>query len=194
MKSPTDLHVNYEIFRGDKLEFRQSNSSAAFIRGEAEEDLQEGYIRQGNLLHRLFSEIRTADDVARVLQRMEVEGLFTPPLSVDSIRKLVERALSNRQAARWFDSDWEVFNECTLVYMENGEMKSCRPDRVMKRPDGSEVIVVDFKFGKPDEEYKRQVRKYISRLQEMGYKRVSGYLWYVYKNKVEEVVYDEEAK
>lgn len=194
VKSPTDLRVNYEIFRGDKLEFRQSNSSAAFIRGEAEEDLQESYIRQGNLLHRLFSEIRTAADVTRVLQRMEVEGLFTPPLSVDSIRKLVERALGNRQAACWFEPGWEVFNECTLVYMENGEMKSCRPDRVMRRTDGSEVIVVDFKFGKPDEKYKKQVRKYISRLQAMGYKQVSGYLWYVYKNKVEEVVYDEDNK
>ena len=56
----------------------------------------------------------------------------------------------------------------------------------MVSPD--QIIVVDFKFGKPKDEYHEQVREYIRILQSMHTdKRVVGYLWYVYKNKVEQI-------
>ena len=35
--------------------------------------------------------------------------------------------------------------------------------------------------------YLKQVREYIHLLEEMGYQHISGYLWYVYTNKIEEV-------
>ena len=47
--------------------------------------------------------------------------------------------------------------------------------------------VIDFKFGKPKEEHHAQVASYMALLETMGYKQVSGYLWYVYSNKIEEV-------
>ena len=50
-----------------------------------------------------------------------------------------------------------------------------------------EVIVVDFKFGKPYPEYNEQVREYMHLLQDMGYTQVSGYLWYVFYNQLEEI-------
>ena len=78
-----------------------------------------------------------------------------------------------------------MYNECAILYWENGELQTRRPDRVMMK-DG-EVIVVDFKFGKPYPEYDEQVREYMSLLQEMGYTQVSGYLWYVFYNQLEEI-------
>ena len=52
---------------------------------------------------------------------------------------------------------------------------------------GDEVVVVDFKFGKPDADYHRQVREYMQLLRDMGHQQVKGYLWYVYSNQIEEV-------
>ena len=46
------------------------------------------------------------------------------------------------------------------------------------------MVVVDFKFGTPSEAYNEQVRGYMDLLHDMGYTRVKGYLWYVYKNKL----------
>ena len=79
-----------------------------------------------------------------------------------------------------------------------------RPDRVMLRegaadevPDGENrqpsttVVIVDYKFGHyhgPDtsigDNYARQVQHYATRLREMGYARVEGYLWFVDAGKV----------
>jgi CRISPR/Cas system-associated exonuclease Cas4 (RecB family) len=53
--------------------------------------------------------------------------------------------------------------------------------------DGNKMIVVDFKFGRQNEDYKKQVRKYMELLEEMGYNNVKGFLWYVYTNKIDEV-------
>ena len=53
--------------------------------------------------------------------------------------------------------------------------------------NGSDAVVVDFKFGKHKEEYIRQVREYAHLLREMGYENVKGYIWYVYSNKIVEV-------
>ena len=64
-------------------------------------------------------------------------------------------------------------------------MEEHRPYRVMT--DGKEFVVVDFKFGKEREEYKKQVQQYMEILIRMGHKKVSGYLWYVVKNNVVEV-------
>ena len=65
-------------------------------------------------------------------------------------------------------------------------MEKRRPDRVMMSPD--RIIIVDFKFGRPEEEHQKQVARYIEILQDMyPQKRVEGWLWYVYKNKTEKV-------
>jgi hypothetical protein len=60
-----------------------------------------------------------------------------------------------------------------------------RPDRVMT--DGKETIVVDFKFGREHTEYMDQVREYMLLLKQMNMPKVSGYLWFVYSNKIVEV-------
>ena len=82
---------------------------------------------------------------------------------------------ANSEIAEWFDGSWErVLNERDIIY----EGKSYRPDRVMIR--GGEAVVIDYKFGlnKPDS-YKRQIRFYTQLLKQMGYDKVSGYLWYI---------------
>lgn len=181
---PTNLPVNFSSHHRP-LVFRQSNRSQSFIEG-ADSD-SEQYLKQGLLLHRLFSEIRTASDADPLLRQMEMEGLICGRLGIKQIRTLVERALHHPQGSRWFTPEWILMNERTIVSRDGGQTHIRRPDRVMISPDHQRAVVVDFKFGTPRESYKEQVAHYMALLREMGYPTVEGYLWYVYTGEIEEI-------
>lgn len=190
-QKPTNLPVRFES-HGRTLEFRQSNSSAAFVSEQPDGD--EGgnrgqlYLSQGRLFHHIIAAIRTANDVEPVLQRMEMEGLFDNSLSADEARSVIARVLGHPQGAGWFTAKWRLFNECAIICRdEAGRTILRRPDRVMTDADGKEVVVVDFKFGKPRPQYSAQVQEYMHLLSRMGYPRVRGFLWYVYSGRIDEV-------
>ena len=100
---------------------------------------------------------------------------------------MLKKRFKNKQVAEWFSSKWKLFNECNIICKDplTGEVITHRPDRVMT--DGNEMIVVDFKFGKPKPQYNNQIRRYMSLLRNMNYHNIKGYLWYVYSNQIEEV-------
>ena len=165
------------------IEFKQSNRSAEFIRGE--EETEDKYIRQGQLLHNLFSVIRTTDDVPPAIERLRFEGIIESVQQEEQIRKLTEWALRHPLVKEWYSGRWELYNECAIIYREKGVLQTRRPDRVMMK-DG-EVIVVDFKFGKKRKAYNKQVKEYMDLLSDMGYEHIRGYLWYVFNNELEEI-------
>lgn len=172
-----------------EMVFKQSNKSEDFIKGkDMEEDKSGRYIEMGNILHKLFSMIRTTDDIDGVLKQLEFDGvLYDKDITADKMRSMLAKILSNKQVADWFHPRWQVFNECDILFIdkENGKVNKERPDRVIT--DGNEVKVIDFKFGKPQEKYQSQVQGYMRLLIDMGYRNVHGYLWYVYSNKIDEV-------
>ena len=168
-----------------KVNFRQSNRSRDFIEGE-DIDQQRRYIQTGSVLHEIFSTIQTEKDIPEALQRLQFEGiLYDEEMTADRITTMLRKRLSAPRVASWFSPKWTLFNECTILSVEDGEVREQRPDRVMT--DGNEWIVVDFKFGHPDPEYHTQVRRYMDLLSSMGHQNIKGYLWYVYSNKIEEV-------
>lgn len=168
-----------------KVNFRQSNRSRDFIEGE-DIDQQRRYIQAGSLLHEIFSTIQTEKDIPEALQRLQFEGiLYDEEMTAKRITSMLRKRLSDPRVASWFSPRWTLFNECTILSVEDGEICEHRPDRVMT--DGNEWIVVDFKFGHPDPEYHTQVRRYMDLLSSMGHQNIKGYLWYVYSNKIEEV-------
>ena len=170
-----------------KVTFRQSNRSRDFVSEKDEDNEQQrSYIQTGLVLHQLFSTIRTTDDIEDTLRQLQFEGvIYDEHITADHITDMLRKRLSNPKVADWFSPRWTLFNECTILSVENGEVKEQRPDRVMT--DGKEWIVVDFKFGSSKPEYHDQVRKYMDLLASMGHSHITGYLWYVYSNKIEEV-------
>ena len=169
------------------IEFRQSNPSADFIAGVGEEESARRFIHRGSMLHTLFSSIRTEADIEEAISRLVFDGIIGDRETEDEIRKLTRTAFSLPQVKRWYDGSWQLFNECDIIWMENGKLKNRRPDRVMMR-DG-EIVIVDFKFGKPHPKYNRQVQEYMRLLTRMGYdpNHIQGHLWYVDENRVETV-------
>ena len=169
-----------------KAAFRQSNQSLEFISGE-DEQAGNNYIQMGNVLHRIFSIIRTTADIDDALHMLESEGiLYDDQLTLDRITTMLRQRLEHPKVADWFSDRWQLFNECTILSVEDGAVVERRPDRVMT--DGQEWIVVDFKFGHPRGEYHEKVSEYMQLLQSMGHTNIRGYLWYVYSNKIEEVI------
>ena len=165
------------------IEFKQSNRSASFIEGE--EDGSKKYIHEGQVMHNLFSMIRTPKDIPSAIARLRMEGIIESDAHEQKIRKLTQWALNHPQVKEWFSGSWELYNECAILHWENGTLQTRRPDRVMIK--GKEAIVVDFKFGKHNTDYEDQVREYMHLLGEMGYEEVRGYLWYVFYNELEEI-------
>lgn len=179
---PQRLTVHLETLETN-IEFKQSNRSADFIRGE--EETGEKYIRQGQLLHNLFSVIRTQSDIPSAIERLRFEGIIESAKQEEQIRKLTEWALKHPLVKDWYSGSWTLYNECAIIYQENGELQTRRPDRVMMK--NGEVIVVDFKFGKKHATYNKQVHEYMNLLANMGYQHIRGYLWYVFNNELEEI-------
>lgn len=149
---------------------------------------QKFYIKMGTVLHSLFSTIRTRDDIEGALKQLELDGvLYDENISRDRVEKMIRKRLESDKVSDWFSDRWNVFNECSIISTDkDGNMVEHRPDRVMK--DEHETVVVDFKFGKPKPEYHDQIKGYMKLLESMGHAHVKGYLWYVYPNKIEEVL------
>jgi uvrD/REP helicase len=168
------------------VSFRQSNKSHDFINGEDVDPSDANrYIKVGNILHQLFSTILTEADIEPRLKELEQEGvIYNDEVTSRELQNKIVNALMNEKVKDWFSSRWKLFNECTILDYdkESGDIHEHRPDRVMT--DGKEIIVVDFKFGKPREEYHEQVQRYMSLLMRMGYEKVSGYIWYVVRNEI----------
>ena len=169
--------------------FKQSNKSIEFVKGEdVDPSDRTRYIKIGNVLHQLFSTIYTTADIPTRLNEWEQQGIiYNDEITSAQLRTRIEDAITNPQVQEWFSKRWQLYNECTILEYnkDTNEMEEHRPDRVMT--DGKEFVVVDFKFGKEREEYKKQVQQYMEILIRMGHKKVSGYLWYVVKNNVVEV-------
>lgn len=183
----TPLPVRMTALRPD-IEFRQSNRSADFIAGVQDNESPHRYIDRGQLLHTLFSSIKTIEDIDAAIDRLVFEGIIAESKTIEEVRELTHRAFSLPQVQEWYSEKWNLYNERNIIWMENGKLQTRRPDRVMTASDG-QVIIVDFKFGKPNSKYNKQVKNYIDLLVRMGYKRTSvkGYLWYVDESRIESV-------
>ena len=187
LKQPSKpVTVNVEEY-DTKVEFRQSNKSQEFISGEDDSE-SNGYLKLGCILHNVFSTIRTSEDVDGVLLELEQDGLlYDETFNKERIVNMLRKRLTHPKVAEWFAKGNQLFNECTILYVnpDTGKVEEQRPDRVIM--NGDSITVIDFKFGQPKASYHDQVRGYMQLLTSMGHKNVTGYLWYVYSNKIEEV-------
>jgi len=136
----------------------------------------------GRLMHRVFESVSTAGEITRVLDRFESEGTISAA-DHSKLGEIIATALENKQVRGWFDGSWtEIRNENDIIVPAHTASLR-RPDRVMIR--GGKVVVVDYKFGRKENNYyARQVKGYIDLIRRMGYTDVEGYIWYVELGKV----------
>ncbi len=139
-------------------------------------------IDRGTLYHALLAEVVTEKDVERAVRKAVSAGLVGAG-EKERLEEEIRGFLRQEKAAEWFSGRWQVKTEADVI-LPGG--RTLRPDRVMIR-DG-EAIVVDYKFGEVEEDaYKRQVRRYMEVMKQMGYRKVTGIVWYVILNKMIQV-------
>ena len=174
------------VYHTNRITFRQSKELARFIATDENEQKQLSNIAKGELHHLVMSGINRKEDLTKVLDKLTIEGLIASEEQYNNIKVQIESALSNPEAADWFTDKYKLYNECSILVNKKDEAMR-RPDRVMI--NGNEAIVVDYKFAKKNDSYKKQVKLYMDLLGQMGYEKVKGYLWYIYENKniIEEV-------
>ncbi len=171
------------VYFDSKIEFRQSNELERFLANDEEEKRQFGYIEEGKLMHYVMSGIETSDDITRTLNKLTVDGFISSAKQYDSILKLVKKSVSRPDVAEWFNGSYRLYNECSIL--GDSEKTSRRPDRVMIKDN--EAVVVDYKFGRENSEYDKQVENYMKLLSDIGYTNVKGYIWYVYKDYIKKI-------
>jgi len=138
-------------------------------------------VNYGNLMHEIFSKIKTKEDIEIVVNSQYYDGKLSSEEQKWLIRK-VKSIVENKEVSGWFSDKWIIKNEETILNTD-GERRI--PDRVLFSK--TETVVIDFKFGEKRKEHINQVKEYIDLLQKMNYPDVKGYLFYAEKNIVEEV-------
>ncbi len=139
--------------------------------------------KHGMLMHEVLSGIRTVKDIPVAVDEYRLSGVVDKEEAV-ALAERLERLLRTPEVISWYDGSARVLNEVEILF---GKGQTKRPDRVMIRPDGA-VAVVDYKFGeKQSERHREQVKAYLGLIREMGYREVTGYLWYVELGKIASV-------
>lgn len=171
--------------------FMQSRASEEFVMDDEELDQlnrRKQYIETGLIIHRLLSAIHDYTEVDKAIDQLEYDGiLYNEPFNREKLKEYVGLALDNAEAKDWFSPHWRVFNECSILSYDNdaGVVVEHRPDRVIY--DERCMKVIDFKTGKEQRKHHDQVKSYVVLLRDMGYKNVSGYLWYIRDNNIVKV-------
>jgi CRISPR/Cas system-associated exonuclease Cas4 (RecB family) len=188
---PYSIEKKDESQEAIPMNFTRGFSSSQHIRIKPEEHryadsfFESSPLHYGRIMHKLFENMKTLEDLDTSLQILLDEGEIKQTKK-EELKNTVQKLISNKWVYQWFSGNLRVLNEQEII-LPQGFKK--RPDRVMI--DKEKVIVVDYKFGQSySDTHFSQVRSYMQNLKKMGYSNPEGYLWYVEKNEVIAVNYE----
>jgi ATP-dependent exoDNAse (exonuclease V) beta subunit len=138
-------------------------------------------INYGIFVHALLSQIRTKQDVSKVITKAMLNGTISEREKWD-LEELINWVVDLPVLQPSFDVESTCKMEASLFTTDGSEQ---RMDRVAMR--GDLVWVVDYKTGVPSPKDEAQVKDYIMLLEQMGWKKVTGYLVYFEERKWMEV-------
>ncbi len=141
-------------------------------------------IIRGRVLHRVMELIDTSEDLPEAIHQLLTEGCIVAE-EADEIERLIRQSMAHPLAKQWFDGLSTVLKETSIVVDERG--LQYRPDRVMIHPDGQSATIVDYKFGQKRNYYHKQLNRYRSLVQQMGYSPIDAYLFYIDSNEIVQV-------
>jgi len=168
----------------DQVRFVQSQEGALYTDYGEEAYRRVARMDEGTLCHEIFAHIRKADELEAVLDMFQSSGTIRDDEQRETLKALISSAWNgNEQMRDWFTAPWQLHLE-EPIFLDHREL---RPDRVMINPETNEAIVLDYKFGIWENSYIDQVKQYMSALQQMGYTRVRGYLWFARQNQLREI-------
>lgn len=167
-------------FNGAEIRYSQTKIAEDFINALSEGKTMELTPRlKGIILHNILSNIIIKDDSSKALEQLLASGNILQE-NKSFFETLINKMLSQNDVKEWFEGKYRVLNEADIIVKEKDRISSKRPDRLMIGED--EVIIVDYKFATSKNNidlYSSQLNEYKFLLEEMGYKNIKSYLWFV---------------
>lgn len=134
----------------------------------------------GVLVHEILSKIKTKDDAQYVIQPYIYNGCIDERQTELLLRQF-EEITSHEKIKDAYSDECIVRSEMEILTSEG---QIIRPDRYAELSD--KVILIDYKTGKKDDDYHKQLKTYISSLPKMNVnKKVEAYLVYLGEDKIE---------
>jgi ATP-dependent exoDNAse (exonuclease V) beta subunit len=127
--------------------------------------------RIGNQFHGIMENSSTKDEALTLLATGIRKGKIEKSTATELLQ-LIEEIYSNQHIQSLFSLGIHL-NERTLAI---DQLTLLRPDKIIYKAD--KTVVIDFKTGEEKPKYIKQVNEYITALNEVGFKNVSGYLYY----------------
>jgi ATP-dependent exoDNAse (exonuclease V) beta subunit len=134
---------------------------------------REAAIDYGNLIHEMMSVIYTIDDIEKTLERYVNKGLMPNDMK-DSNRKVIQKIVEHPELKSYFDKNAVVITEREILTDTD---QILIPDRLVF--NGMEVVIIDYKTGKPSQNHQRQIDNYALVLQKMKYDVIHKILVYI---------------
>jgi len=128
---------------------------------------------RGNLVHTLFQEIRTEEDLEQALLKLQYEGLILE-IEKEELRTEARKILDHPELKHLYCGNITVENEREIL-VKNHEIS--RPDRVVY--ENEKVTIIDYKTGQRNNSHKKQIRHYGELYKQMGYAEVELLLIYL---------------
>ena len=161
---------------GDRL--RVSSDASDFFGEDGATGPAASPRRNGIVLHGILSQVQSLSGLRAAVDAAVLDGQIPAEEGEEAFKLLSERISSHPS---WFSG--KGLNESAVFGVDGVEK---RPDRVIF--DGNDVLVIDYKFGErtteSDSRYSRQVHAYMKIFRDMGYRNVSGAVWYVLPDNV----------
>lgn len=129
-------------------------------------------IKMGQKIHTVLEKMVFAKDLDKVVRQLQIQGILQAE-DIPFIEQRIEKTFQHPKVQSWFNTDWEVLAERRLL--RNRQIYI--PDRVLLKDN--QAIVIDYKTGQPESKHKKQVNRYASILEGMGYQVKEKYLLYV---------------
>ena len=134
----------------------------------------------GNLVHEILSKIDTKDDARYVMLPYIYNGSIDEQ-QAENLLKQFEEIMSSEKIKEAYSEDCIIKKEMEIL-TSNGQL--IRPDRYAELPD--KIILIDYKTGKKDDNYHKQMKTYISLLPRLNVnKKIEAYLVYFGNDKIE---------
>nr|WP_299032441.1 UvrD-helicase domain-containing protein [uncultured Tenacibaculum sp.] len=131
-------------------------------------------IEFGNLIHEMMAEIITKEDINEAILRYEQQGAL-PKEKIEGITKKIRQIINHPLLQEYFSDEVTIYNEREIVDVDG---QIVIPDRLVFNQD-NEVVIIDYKTGKPSKVYHQQLLRYARVLQTMNFKVQKKLLIYI---------------
>jgi len=167
------IENNTLVFEPSKtVDWQQKLQISSLAPDNWQTDDPDKHRRIGNQIHLVLSAIENKDDAEKIIDKIADNKFIITDKS--ELKKLILSLINNKEADFLFDKKYKTINEADIL-LKNG--KSIRPDKVLV--GDNEVIIIDFKSGKPNDSHRTQLDNYELVVSEMGYKNIYKCLIYI---------------